>query len=91
MKKKSISCKNDDTGLSLQNFGCSHYKIINFFHLSLEGGYDVVKSIKSNEKTSMTMIVDGHEVSLHFAKEPDIQLALKIKQALLGTFLATKD
>lgn len=51
----------------------------------------MTKSMKLNEKTSMTMIVDGHEVSLHFAEEPNVQLALKIKQALLGTFLAAKE
>lgn len=51
----------------------------------------MVRLMKNDGKTSMTMIVDGHEVSLHFAKEPNVQIALKIKQALLGTFLASKE
>ena len=50
----------------------------------------MVRLMKNDGKTSMTMIVDGHEVSLHFAEEPNVQIALKIKQALLGTFLTEK-
>lgn len=51
----------------------------------------MVRLMKNDGKTSMTMIVDGHEVSLHFAEEPNIQIALKIKQVLLGTFLTSKE
>lgn len=40
------------------------------------------------EKNNMTISVEGHPVALHFAKEPDIQVALKVKQALLGTYVA---
>lgn len=51
----------------------------------------MVRLLKNDRKTSMTMIVDGHEVSLHFAEEPNVQIALKIKQALLGTLLTEKE
>ena len=51
----------------------------------------MIRLLKNDEKTSMTMIVDGHEVSLHFAEEPNVQIALKIKQALLGTLLTEKE
>ena len=43
---------------------------------------------RGREKTNMTISVEGHPVALHFAKEPDVQLALKVKQALLGTYVA---
>ena len=55
------------------------------------GGFNMVRLMKNDGKTSMTMIVDGHEVSLHFAEEPNVQIALKIKQALLGTLLTEKE
>ena len=44
-------------------------------------------TINSSEKTSMMISVEGHQVTLHFAREPDVQIALKIKQALLGMYL----
>ena len=47
----------------------------------------MVRLMKNDGKTSMTMIMDGHEVSLHFAEKPNVQSALKIKRALLGAFL----
>ena len=44
-------------------------------------------TINNSEKSSMTISVEGHKVALHFAREPDIQVELMIKQALLGTYL----
>ena len=44
-------------------------------------------TINNNEKNSMMISVEGHKVALYFAQEPDIQIAIKIKQALLGTYL----
>ena len=43
------------------------------------------KAVSSNKKSSMTMIVEGHQVALYFSDEPNAQIALKVKQALLGT------
>ena len=43
--------------------------------------------INNNEKNSMMISVEGHQVTLHFAREPDVQIALKVKQALLGMYL----
>ena len=44
-------------------------------------------TISSNEKNSMMISVEGHQVTLHFAREPDVEIALKVKQALLGMYL----
>ena len=44
-------------------------------------------TINNSEKNSMTISVEGHKVALYFAQEPDIQIAIKIKRALLGTYL----
>ena len=46
-------------------------------------------TISSNEKNSMMISVEGHQVTLHFAREPDAEIALKVKQALLGMYLTT--
>ncbi len=46
------------------------------------------KTVSSNKKSSMTMIVEGHQVALYFSDEPNAQIAFKVKQALLGTYLA---
>ena len=35
----------------------------------------------------MMISVEGHQVTLHFAREPDVQIALKVKQALWGMYL----
>ena len=45
-------------------------------------------AINNSEKNSMMISVEGYQVALHFAQEPDAQVALKVKQALLGTYLA---
>ena len=41
----------------------------------------------NSEKNSMMISIEGHKVTLHFAREPDVQIALKVKQALLGMYL----
>ena len=46
------------------------------------------KAVNGSNKSSMTMIVEGHQVALYFSDEPNAQIALKVKQALLGTYLA---
>ena len=46
------------------------------------------KTADSNKKSSIIMIVEGHQVALYFSDEPNTQIALKVKQALLGTYLA---
>ena len=48
---------------------------------------DHKRSPEKSTHNSMAITVEGHQVALYFAREPDIQVALKIKQALLGTFL----
>ena len=51
----------------------------------------MLKGINGNNKSTMTMIVEGREVALHFSDEPNTQIVVKIKQALLGTYLAAKE
>ena len=51
----------------------------------------MLKEANGNNKSSMTMIVEGREVALHFSDEPNTQIVVKIKQALLGTYLAAKE
>ena len=55
--------------------------------ISLCGGITMTGTINSSEKNSMIISVEGHQVALHFAREPDVQVALKVKQALLGACL----
>lgn len=45
------------------------------------------KAKNGSNKPNMTMIVEGNEVALFFSDQPNTQVALKIKQALLGTYL----
>ena len=44
----------------------------------------VSRSVKPN----ITITIQGHEVVLFFSREPNNQVALQVKQALLGTYLA---
>lgn len=44
-------------------------------------------AVKKDDHSSMAITVQGHEVALLFADHPNTQVALKIKQALLGTYL----
>ncbi len=46
------------------------------------------RTVNGGKKSSMTIIVEGHQVALYFSDEPNAQIALKVKQALLGTYLA---
>lgn len=46
------------------------------------------KAVSGSKKSSITMIVEGHQVALYFSDEPNAQVALKVRQALLGTYLA---
>ena len=48
------------------------------------------KTVKKEAYQSMAITVQGHEVTLFFADEPNTQIALKIKQALLGTYLTAE-
>ena len=49
------------------------------------------RAVNSRKKSSMTMIVGGREGALHFSDKPNTQIVVKIKQALLGTYLAAKE
>ncbi len=49
---------------------------------------------KTEEKKSgqrMEIIVKGHKVTLHFADEPNPDVAMQVKQVLLSTCLLTAD
>lgn len=48
------------------------------------------KPRKTDRDSTMTLIVQGHEVEMQFAEKPNPQVALQVKQALLGTYLPTK-
>ena len=48
---------------------------------------DYKRTEKNDAHNSMAITVQGHKVALFFADQPNIQVALKIKQALLGTYL----
>lgn len=56
--------------------------------IAMENDYN--KIAKKNAHQSMAITVQGHEVTLLFADEPNTQIALKIKQALLGTYLTAE-
>lgn len=43
---------------------------------------------KARRDNKMTITIQGHEVSLTFAEEPNPQVAIQVKQALLGNYLA---
>ena len=51
---------------------------------------DYNRTVKKDAHQSMAITVQGHEVTLLFADEPNTQIALKIKKALLGTYLAAE-
>ena len=46
-----------------------------------------LKTAAKDALNSMAITVQGHDVALYFADHPNTQVALKIKQALLGTYL----
>lgn len=46
------------------------------------------KSEKPNYDTRMTVTVQGREVAMQFTEKPNPQVALQVKQALMGNYLA---
>ena len=48
------------------------------------------KNTQKESSEKMTITVLGHEVTLYFAVEPNSQVALQVKQVLLGSYLPTK-
>ena len=46
-----------------------------------------LKTAAKDAHNSMAITVQGHDVALYFADHPNTQVTLKIKQALLGTYL----
>ena len=48
------------------------------------------KEIKENEHNSMAITVEGHQVALYFADEPNPQVAAQVRQALLGACFPAK-
>lgn len=45
------------------------------------------KNTQKENSEKMTITVLGREVTLHFAAEPNSQVALQVKQALLSSYL----
>lgn len=45
------------------------------------------KSEKNRSNAKMTTVIQGHEVILLFTEMPNPQIALQVKQALLGTYM----
>ena len=48
------------------------------------------KGTQKEDSEKMTITVQGHEVTLYFAAEPNSQVALQVKQVLLGSYLPTE-
>ena len=46
------------------------------------------KSESPNHDTRMTVTVQGREVAMQFTEKPNPQVALQVKQALMGNYLA---
>lgn len=46
------------------------------------------KSERPNHDTRMTVTVRGREVAMQFTEKPNPQVALQVKQALIGNYLA---
>jgi len=49
---------------------------------------DMSKSEKKRHSTRMMVTVLGREVAMQFTEKPNPQVALQVKQALLGNYLA---
>lgn len=43
-------------------------------------------ALNRNSSNQMIITVQGHEVTLHFSDEPNTQVVVQIRQALLGTY-----
>ncbi len=48
------------------------------------------KVFKSDRGNPIKIIVQGHEVTLHFSSEPNTQVAAQVREALLGMYLLKK-
>ena len=48
------------------------------------------KPEKNQRDTQMTTVIQGHEVILLFTEVPNPQIAVQVKQALLGTYIAVE-
>lgn len=46
------------------------------------------KSERLSHDTRMIITVQGHEVTMQFTEKPNPQVALQVKQALMGNYLA---
>lgn len=51
---------------------------------------DYKRSSEKNAHNSMTISVEGHQVALHFADEPNPQIAAQVRQALLSCCFPVK-
>ena len=51
---------------------------------------DYKKEAKANEYNSMAITVEGHQVALYFADEPNPQVAAQVRQALLNCCFPAK-
>lgn len=47
------------------------------------------KKEEKSEHKKMTVTIQGHEVILQFAEKANPQVAIQVKQALLGTYVLT--
>ena len=45
---------------------------------------------EKSARSSMAITVEGHQVALYFANEPNPQVAVQVKQALLGSYFPEK-
>lgn len=49
------------------------------------------KAEDPRRNTQMTVTVQGHEVAMQFTEKPNPQVALQVKQALLGNYLTASN
>ena len=57
--------------------------------LQREEDTDMFKSERPKQDARMIITVQGREVAMQFAEKPNPQVALQVKQALMGNYLAT--
>ena len=48
------------------------------------------RSVEENAHSSMAITVEGHQVALYFADEPNPQVAAQVRQALLSCCFPAK-
>ena len=56
--------------------------------LQREEDTDMFKSERPKQDARMIITVQGREVAMQFAEKPNPQVALQVKQALMGNYLA---